>query len=295
MWRFIHVYLSSVAWGESKVAILVSNFNLLFLMVPGTACSVIGKTLIEELGGVWLPSSDILKGDRLVMSRKHHDLAELVHHGVLSEGERSNLLVFATVRNPYDRLVTHWKRMASDWYQGSLRVQRDNIDRMGSSLSANERSVRLRHLRRKMWIARRRSFLVRFAGFNFWIRRTINLFEKTDSEARDPALARRLRLYPFTGGVDHLIRYESLQAGLQQVLGKAGCDRTVEIPRRNVTPGKKPFTTYWSDSSVRIMERHYGPLLREYGYTHIGSDESMGSCLPGPGAESLSRSFGIRY
>ena len=268
------------------MAIHLTSQRLLFLMVPGTGCSVIGRALIEQAGGRWLPEADIHAGGRVVMSRKHHDLQQMFEHGLINADQRRDLSVFATVRNPYDRLVTYWQRMAGDWDRESFAVRKNIIRRNAGGFSKAEVERRLRVLGRQRFRRRIRSRLAKLAGFNRWVQRTIRMYAGQDARSKNPDAARVLRLFPLTAGVDCVIRYEKLGEGLNGVLQEAGFGQEIELPRKNVTPGKRAFNEYWNGASLRLLEAHYGDALALLGHTNAGStaDRAAFHAMPVVGA-----------
>ena len=238
------------------MAIVVPRFNLLFLMAPGTACSVVGKALIEQLDGVWLPATDIFDGTRLKLNRKHHDLAALYEARLLTSDQRRGLTVFVTVRNPYDRLVTTWQRLASNRHDESLAIRERNVQKLRQTgMDKSDIARRMTALKKKQVVATRRSHIARLAGFNLWARYAVWRFEREDARSDRPDEARRRRLFPYIDGVDYVIRYEALQAGLSEVLRHTGCGRTFTLPRRNVTPGKKSLSDLLERIDCAIFRR----------------------------------------
>src|SRR5690606_23489876 len=115
------------------MAIICRDHRLLFIMVPGTGCSVVGNLLIEEFGGEWIPSSNIIVDNRIAVQRKHSRLPELIRTGLLTPEEVEEYLVFATVRNPFDRLVTYYQRLIGPWVEYSHGVRRRAIERAAES------------------------------------------------------------------------------------------------------------------------------------------------------------------
>src|SRR5690554_2687991 len=96
------------------MAIICEDLKLLFIMPPATGCSVLGGVLQKQFGGRYLPEQDIRSNGRH-LSRKHNSLPQLFEHQVLTVEERDQLLVFATIRNPFDRWVTYYQRLVGEW------------------------------------------------------------------------------------------------------------------------------------------------------------------------------------
>ena len=89
------------------MAIICRKYNFLFIMTPRTACTAIGELLCESYGGEFLPTEDILDSrGRIAIQKKHSTLRELLEHKILSPEEAKSLVKVATVRNPFDTLVS---------------------------------------------------------------------------------------------------------------------------------------------------------------------------------------------
>lgn len=111
------------------MAIICRELRLLFIMVPGTGCSVFGNTLLSDFGGEWLPEQDLVIDGMGVHPRKHNSVQQLVRDGLLSPEDRDSYLVAANIRNPFDRLVTYYQRIAGNWSQYSADVRLRALDR----------------------------------------------------------------------------------------------------------------------------------------------------------------------
>lgn len=67
-------------------------------------------------------------------------------------------------------------------------------------------------------------------------------------------------------GVDVAIRQEQLNEGLNQVLDIAGVGVRVELPEKNTTSGKKPYTEYYSWATRTQVEQLFGAEMDAFGY-----------------------------
>jgi hypothetical protein len=89
------------------MAVICRKHNLLFIMTPRTACTAIGELLCHDYGGEFLPTEDFLDGKgRISVQKKHSTLAELLEHKFLAPEEAKSLFKVASVRNPFDTLVS---------------------------------------------------------------------------------------------------------------------------------------------------------------------------------------------
>lgn len=248
------------------MAIICRQHKLLFIMVPGTGCSVVGRALQEHLGGEFIPEEPHRVNGRVVVPRKHNRLSGLLEHDLLTQRERSEYLVFATVRNPFDRWVTYYQRYAGDWldyYEGVAvrQIERDKDERGLSDEEVQKR--RNRHVHRFEQL-RKRQRMMRWMGFNAWMKGTLLRWAWQDE--KDSRWSITEHAFPMLDGVDMVIRQETLNEGLNEVVSKAGVNTTIDLPRKNETEGKKPYTEYYSWSTQRLAQWLLGSEMDRFGY-----------------------------
>jgi hypothetical protein len=224
------------------MAIVCRDQRLLFVMAPRTACSAIGWVLREQLGGEWLPESAIndQRGRTLVV-RKHTTLEELMTNGVLSAEERARMLVFTTVRNPFDSLVSLYVKNAvelpSRWHKQGRDGRESKIDD------------------------------VRFCSthtFDEWIDHCYAT-RLRDLIRMRPVRRGRIR---HASGVDVVMRFENLQGDFDDVLRQVGITDEHRIPVLNrTTERKRDWRSYYSPRSRRLVERAWKEDLNRFGYS----------------------------
>jgi Sulfotransferase family len=245
------------------MSIICKSHKLLFIMVPGTGCSVLGNALISELGGEWLPKKNVVgKDGKIICHQKHNTVGDLFAAGVISEIELDGYTIFATARNPLDRLTTYYQRLVGDWTQDSDRVIQNQLARMRDDYSDDEFTAIQAGISKKGSLRKRRAGLMRLFGFNNWAKYRAwkwnrELLPRT-AEFEQKAI---LTLYPMLEGVHLAIRYERLEQGLNELLRTKGIERQVTLPRKNVTPGKKDFRDYYSQSTIRVWQKYFGSEL----------------------------------
>ena len=61
-----------------------------------------------------------------------------------------------------------------------------------------------------------------------------------------------------------LLRYETLEAELRQLLG----DESITLPRWNATPHKRDYRKYYDIGTKTIIEEHYAPEMETFGYSY---------------------------
>jgi len=228
--------------------ILCRDLNLLFVMVPGTGCSGVACLLCDQFGGERLPN-------------KHASLDQIIAEGALTRTEVDQLQVFATVRNPFDRFVTEYTRIAGTWF-----------DEHFANDSPRSHWIHDKGPRYEKW-KRRQQQKARERGFDSWLIGTVRRYEIRQFVRNPLQYRRRLDLlaYPMVEGVDRLMLYERLESELKAVLRDAGAEAEFSLPRRNVTPGKKSdYRDYYSPRSRAFVEKKFGAVLNRFGHSFDG-------------------------
>jgi hypothetical protein len=225
------------------MAIICRQYGLLFIMTPRTACTAIGELLCKHYGGEFLPPQDILNGNGgIAVQKKHSTLAELIKNHILTAEEAGSLLKVATVRNPFDTLVSLYFKQRYK-YQPLLADPNSWVNRSPTYA-------------RNMRYARTHSF-------SAWVLRKCAI-----------QVAKRLRGDPpsmfsnYMEGIDVAMRYETINDDLRDVFGKAGMPTDITIPNVNRTderPAREynSFYSRWSRLAVSIA---FSDDLRKYGY-----------------------------
>jgi hypothetical protein len=175
------------------------------------------------------------------VSKKHTTLAELLTHGCLSADERSRLLVFACVRNPFDSLVSLYVKKAVT-YQPLLDDPSAFIHRVPGYVEDME------------WC--------RSHSFDEWVHRHYapSILDRLFGSKRRSMFAK------YTDGVDVVMRFERLQEDFDSVLARAGLP-PLQVPRINPTPERQPdYRRYYTPRSRRIVEYLSRDDCERYGY-----------------------------
>ena len=240
------------------MAIISRRHRYLFLMAPRTGCTAIGEhVLIPRLEGEYLPAADVLRDDGSVaVEKKHSTLRDLVTAGLVTEAEATSLLVFTTVRNPFDSLVSQYVKMRTKYAplldDPDSFVQRDEAYRTAMQQAANmtfPEWVRARYVGRHVrQIGRRPTWRAPIA----WIGRGwAGPRHMNDAFVRD---------------AQQVMRFERLQADFDAVLAHLGLPPH-EIPRWNVTEEKGQYREYYDDATRKLVAHVFAPDIRRFGYT----------------------------
>ncbi len=220
------------------MAILCRDIGLLFLQAPHTGSTSLGTLFREDFGGVKLLEDRVRDArGRIVLRQKHQSLPQLLETGLITPAERASLLVVVGVRNPYDLVLTEYAR-----------------NREAGTISAGQRV--LRHL----------------PGVS-------DDFSASDFERfvarryRPNAVYRALGRKPtvpvdWTAGADHVIRFEAMQAGLDEALRKVGIEEPHPLPHRNPTPSRRDrdYRAIYTPRAREIVSAVYARELRMHGY-----------------------------
>ncbi|MBI2378485.1 MAG: sulfotransferase family 2 domain-containing protein [Deltaproteobacteria bacterium] len=275
------------------MAILVREYGLLFIMVPGTGCSVVGGQLRRELGGEWLPT-EAERGKRKI-DRKHNTIPQLLEHGFLRPEDLDRYVVFATVRNPFDHLVTYYQRLAGTWSSDVLiPFMKKDLERGREELTESEYEDRVRGIEARKARLSRRARLIGRVGFERWLmatslRRRLSSL-RTAKDSRRSGVTEHL--FPMIEGVHVVMRQERLEEGLNEILRVAGVGRELTIEKRNVTPGKRPYSEYYSRTTRLMFEALFKDELREFGYGFEGPTDDRPLIWVDPRAKERLRAVG---
>jgi hypothetical protein len=224
--------------------------RFLFLMAPRTGCTALGeRVLIPRFGGEYVPSEDCsTSGGRVIARRKHGTLDEILRVALLSRHEVRQLLVFTTVRNPFDSLVS--------WYFKLRTVRVREATDPGSWIHREPGHARIIEAACAL-------------DFSDWV---IDRYTRLATWRHPVARVRRRLLRPhhmygpYLRGADVVMRYEALERDLGRVLERLGLP-VVAIPVRNRTHGRdRDYRPYYTERARRVVEYVFRPDLRCFGY-----------------------------
>lgn len=239
------------------MAIICREHGLLFLMAPRTGCTAVGRVLMNELGGEWLPADDVLDASgKYLVQTKHSTLKQLLDFNIITETERQQLTTFTAVRNPFDSLVSLYFKMHKG-YQNEL----DDPNSWVYKVPGYAEDLKL----------------IRNMTFDQWMNRfypdlPFHLKNRTLSQARSLVKAFLGRRNPvedsFVEGVDFVMKFETLQQDFERVLRSAGVSNPPVIPKVNTTSAReeKDYRALYTPKTRRKVEVYKEGVLREFGY-----------------------------
>lgn len=221
------------------MATLSRRYGLLFIHGRATASTAVHDAMEAHLEGEPLPRERMLDGKGNILVARHSNLPTLMRHGCITQEERSGLLVFATVRNPFDHLVSTYSKM---------RAIHDGRLARPEAILTDERLESLEYSAThpfEEWVLshwRRPGVLGRFRGPRPW-------------------------RYGHTKDVDHVLRFERLQEDFDALLARVGYEGTILLPTVNTTPGReRDYRRYYTSAARQHVERAWRAELDRYSY-----------------------------
>lgn len=204
---------------------IVSRKNrYVYLQLPMTGCTAVGRELVENYDGE-------------EVGRKHSRLAEFLKSANQDERE---YFVFGNVRNPFDRIVSHFEKFRSD-HDGYL---------TGGHQSYTSAPILNYQLKRYRYIQQ--------SGATF-----SNYFRKF-YKAIDPKLPPPI--LPLDRAAK-LLRFESLASDFHEAIEAVGLEPVRTLPVRNVTTKESAdYEQYYDAGCRKLAVAALGPWARHWGY-----------------------------
>ena len=254
------------------MALISREKKWIFIMVPSTGCTATGEALIKKFGAEFIPKKTIFANSKPVLHKKHNSIKDLLDHGLISKSELRSYLVFATVRNPFDRIVTAYARIQGGWWDE--RIKKNEARLMDGSVPKERYESKKKNTAQK----KKEIKELKTMDFDTWVKNWVGpspdaswlfrikhfVYENLNTKDYDA------KIYPGIKDVPHVIRTEHLEEDLNALFkrtGRLAQDDWIEIPKFNVTPNKKPYQSYYSAASVEMIERKFGKILKKFDYS----------------------------
>ncbi len=238
------------------MVMLCQDQKLMFVMVPATGSSALGKVLMDNLEGKWFPAQNSYKNGKRI-PHKHTSLQELLEYELMTQEELSQYLKFATVRNPFDRFTSLYQRRIGEWSQ--VRMEKDKEKLTLGTVKPKKKDFLQDSIEKR----EKRMEKAKELGFDAWLEFFLGNYIKKSHEQKMSIL------YPLIDGVDQTIRCESLEQEFNELIKDAkiiGSDEWVDIPKKNPTQGKKKYQDYYSEKSRAFVEENFSEELAVFGY-----------------------------
>ena len=226
------------------MAVIARDHGLLFIMVPHTGSSAVGRALIEQCGGTWLPDKPErdAKGD-IVLPRKHNTVPQLIAHGVISREERARLVTAGTTRNPFDWLVSQYLRMLP------IRAgDRSGLVTMHGHTQGDPRYEGSTH------------------DFEDWLEKRYRRRRRGILGQVLPPVSRKH--VDWLQDVDVLLRFERLQETFDGLMRRVGIAERVVIPVVNETVSRRErdYQGWYTPRARALAETAFADYLKRHDY-----------------------------
>ena len=235
--------------------IISHEHRFVFVELPRTGCTAVGKELIESYGGM-----------RIL--RKHSSYDDFARQA--TPDERS-YFAFSSIRNPMDDAVSGYFKLASDHhgrYSDEMRRRYRVGNRGADTMRANGTNAKgLKPQRRKISERRdnRRYDYITKADCDF--AHYFMRFYRAPYDTWSRTTHRKM---------DHIIRFERIDDDFEEALEKVGLDLVRPLPVRNRTDAKRgEFLSYYTPETRARAAWVFGPYMRDWGY-EFPSDWDVG-------------------
>ncbi len=226
--------------------IISREHRYLFVQLPRTGSTAIGRELISQYGGEKILDKHSTYEDFLKIADEDHD----------------RYFVFSCVRNPLDDAVSHYQKLATDHHnrftdpirrryrvgnKGSVAVAETGMNRQGER--PKRRTLFERAENRRFDYVRTKN-----ADFSqFFLRYHWLPYDNWSRLSHDD--------------LDFVIRFENLQNDFEAALARIGLSLARPLPVANKTAAKSgDYMRYYTPDVVPRAKRVYGPYLRRWGY-----------------------------
>jgi hypothetical protein len=212
--------------------------------------------LLNRFGGESIPPADIIGSDGFIrVGRKHCTIRQLLAEGLIPTDYSKHLTTVATVRNPFDSLVSLYVKKR-ETYHGE-RFLKDP----GS------------------WVHKIRGFVedmefCRTHSFEEWLtkRYAVSRLDRLLGRGRRSLYGR------YTDGVAVVMKFERLQQNFEALMRSLNVEGDVTIPNINATRQRRAsYQSYYTPQAQRIVEYVFKSELEQYGYSFEGLDDSKTS------------------
>lgn len=226
------------------MAVYSLQHRYIFFANPQTASKAIARTLREALDGQAIPEREVVRNGVVIAKKHHATWSDLQAAGLMTREQLDGLFKFTCVRNPYDLLVSRYLKRRGRFTEAPEQYKwAQHNERIRNSMGAAQ------ELTFPQWVAQE---FKRHAEKG----RTVT----GPLEYLDPA--------------DHVIRFEALQAGFDEVVQRLGFAEPIALLSENVTSERKTgdasrrkhYTEFYDAPSRELVGRIYAPIIERFGY-----------------------------
>ena len=239
------------------MAVLCREQKLLYICIPKTGSTSISTFLMNELDGEWIPKESIVDEDGMItVDKKHSKIKELLNANLINKEKLSSLTVFATVRNPFDMVVSNYffEKQIYDTYKFGIWKRM----LLGAKVYF--------FLRKKLHIDKNNVYS--------WIMPQAKRYMFTVSHSFEEYVAKFYsqkseNMYlDYTRGADTMfLKLENIKEELEHLFDQIGVKKEVKLPHLSKSHMKrKEYQNYYTDAAKKIVEHSFKDELERFGY-----------------------------
>jgi hypothetical protein len=231
------------------MAVFSEQHQYIFFANPNTASKAIAKTLKAHLAGKSIPKGEMRENGEVIVRKHHCTYKQLVDAGLMTPERLESLFKFTGVRNPFDQMVSkyvkHCSRRDNDPSKYPWLKQAGEVAGAENTLAISNRT---------------------HADFLLWLKRIESLYAEVNKLESGPL--------DFLNRADHVIRFEALQAGFDEVVKRLGVAEPIQIIEFNITAAreeapkkKRSYKDFYVDESREIVARLFAPVIERFAYS----------------------------
>jgi Sulfotransferase family len=235
------------------MAVYSLKHGYIFFANPQTASKAIARTLREALDGRPMPpDGDVVRGGEVIAKKHHASWADLQAAGLMTREQLDGLFKFTCVRNPYDLLVSRYLKRRGRFTQSPEQYKwAQHNERIRNSMGA---ALEL--------------------SFPDWVAQEFKRHAEKGRTVTGPL--------EYLDHADHVIRFEALQEGFDEVVRRLGFKESIPLVSENVTSERgsagetagagssskrKHYTEFYDEPSRVLVGRIYAPIIERFGYS----------------------------
>ncbi|TVR18845.1 MAG: hypothetical protein EA391_01660 [Balneolaceae bacterium] len=240
------------------MAVLCKDLNLLYICIPKTGSTTMANFLISNCGGNWVPEKhQFNEKGQIVLDKKHCKISDLIKHGYYTEDEIKSLDVFATIRNPFDLVLSNYyfeKQIYQKFYKG-IRVRLVFGKRIYFYIRKKFNIDRENHY---SWI------MPQIDRYQFTVRNTL-----ADYLKRFYSRKKNNVFTEYTKGADaHFLKLENIEKDLDDFFQKRDIKIKTELPLLSKTHLKKGhYSEHYSPEAKELVEKYFTEELSLFNYS----------------------------
>lgn len=240
------------------MAVICKKYNLLYICVPKTGSTSISNLLIEQLGGEWLPEKNIYNEKGIIIvDKKHAKVDELLAQNVITDEELNSLMVFTTVRNPFDMVLSnfYFEKQIYERFKNGIKYR----------LLFGRRSYYW--VRKWIGIDKKNEFSwiipqaprYRYTNTHSFEDYVVKFYSKKEKNIYDQYISNTKTTF---------LKLEEIKKELSSFLRVAGVEKQVHLPHLSKSNRKtEHYRKHYSTKARKIIEEVFKTELETFGYS----------------------------